>query len=71
MKKSLIYLVCGQNCSRTRLRGFNWNLIFTYSMIKMPGKSTVLLMDFISFHCAIAGRKHLIFVNHKDESLSP
>ena len=53
IKKSLIYLVYRQNYSRTCLSGFSPDFIFI-SSLKMPGKGTVLSMDFISFfygHC--------------------
>ena len=58
MKKSLIYLVCRQNYSRTCLIGFSGDLIFIYSSLKMSGKGIVLSMDFISFLCGNC-RKHL------------
>ena len=61
IKKSLIYLVCRQNYSRTCLIGFSWDFIFIYSSLKMSGKGIVLSMDFISFLCGNCRWKTSLF----------
>ena len=57
--KKIIYLLCSKNCLGTCLRGFSWYLIFTYSLLKVPGKCFVLSVDFITSFVDIVDGKHL------------
>ena len=70
MKKSFFYLVSRQNCSRTCLSGVSWNLISIYSSLKLPGKETVLPMNFISSLCGHCWWKTSLFEDHRYGSLS-